>query len=65
VKVAERIVRNIKPGAIALLHEGQRAEKDPQFNPRCLELTLTALTEKGYRCVLPRSEQLRPCAAGK
>jgi peptidoglycan/xylan/chitin deacetylase (PgdA/CDA1 family) len=64
-KVAERIVRDIKPGAIVLLHEGQRPEKDPQFNPRCLELTLTALAEKGYRCVLPRPEQLRPCAAGK
>ena len=64
-QVAERIIRNIRPGAIVLLHEGQRAEKDPQFNPRCLELTLTALTGKGYRCVLPRSEQLRPRAAGK
>jgi peptidoglycan/xylan/chitin deacetylase (PgdA/CDA1 family) len=63
--VAERIKRRIRPGAIVVLHEGQRAEKDPQFNLRCLELTLTALTEKGYRCVLPRPEQLRPRAAGK
>jgi peptidoglycan-N-acetylglucosamine deacetylase len=64
-KVAERILRNIKPGAIVLLHEGQRAEKDPQFNLRCLELTLTGLAEKGYRCVLPEPEGLRQCAAGK
>jgi peptidoglycan/xylan/chitin deacetylase (PgdA/CDA1 family) len=64
-KVAERILRNLKPGAIVLLHEDHRTEKDPQFNLRCLELTLTRLTEKGYRCVLPRPEQLRPCAAGK
>jgi peptidoglycan-N-acetylglucosamine deacetylase len=64
-KVAERILREIKPGAIVLLHEGQRAEKDPQFNLRCLEMTLTGLTEKGYRCVLPGAEQLQPRAAGK
>jgi peptidoglycan/xylan/chitin deacetylase (PgdA/CDA1 family) len=64
-RVAKRIVRNIKPGAIVLLHEGQRAKTDPQFNLQCLELTLTGLAEKGYRCVLPQSEQLRPRAAGK
>lgn len=64
-QVAERITRKIKPGAIVVLHEGQRAEKDPQFNPRCLELTLSGLAEKGYRCVIPRPEQLRWPAAGK
>jgi peptidoglycan/xylan/chitin deacetylase (PgdA/CDA1 family) len=64
-QVADRIIRNIRPGAIVLLHEGQRAAKDPQFNLRCLELTLTRLTENGYRCVLPRLEQLRKDAAGK
>ena len=64
-KVAARIVRNIKPGAIVLLHEGQRAETNPQFNPRCLELTLTGLAEKGYRCVIPQPEQLRSRGAGK
>jgi peptidoglycan/xylan/chitin deacetylase (PgdA/CDA1 family) len=64
-KVADRIVRDLKPGAIVLLHEGQRAEKNPQFNPQCLELTLNRLAEKGYRCVIPRPEQLGPHAAGK
>lgn len=64
-KVADRIVRNIRPGAIVLLHEGQRAEKNPQFNPRCVELTLSGLAEKGYRCVIPQPEQPRPRAAGK
>jgi peptidoglycan/xylan/chitin deacetylase (PgdA/CDA1 family) len=64
-KVAERILRSLKPGAIVLLHEGQRTEKDPQFNLRCVELTLTGLTEKSYRCVLPGSKPLRHCAAGK
>ncbi|HSV62840.1 MAG TPA: polysaccharide deacetylase family protein [Chthoniobacterales bacterium] len=64
-KVANRIVRNIKPGAIVLLHEGRRAEKNPEFNSQCLELTLTRLAEKGYRCVIPRPEQLRTRSAGK
>ena len=64
-RVANRIVRGIKPGAIVLLHEGRRAEKDPEFNLRCLELTLSALAENGYRCVIPQSEQLRSRAAGK
>jgi len=64
-KVANRIVRNLLPGAIVLLHEGQRAETNPQFNPQCVELTLNRLAEKGYRCVIPRPEQLRPRSAGK
>jgi peptidoglycan-N-acetylglucosamine deacetylase len=60
--VAARIVRGVKPGAIVLLHEGHRTEREPEFHPRCLELTLSALAKEGYRCVLPRPEQLRPRA---
>jgi peptidoglycan/xylan/chitin deacetylase (PgdA/CDA1 family) len=63
--VAARIMTRVKPGAIILLHEGHRTEIDPDFHPRCLELTLTALTKANYRCVLPRPEQLRPRAGGK
>jgi peptidoglycan/xylan/chitin deacetylase (PgdA/CDA1 family) len=64
-QVASRIVERIKPGSIVLLHEGQRSEKDPQFNVRCLELTLSRLAEQGYRCVIPRPEQLRPYLPGQ
>ena len=64
-QVAKRIAGGIKPGAIVVLHEGQRTEKDPGFNPRCLELTLSALAEKGYRCILPRPTQLRSGVVGK
>ncbi len=60
VKVADRIDRALRPGAILLLHEGQRVERDPEFNPRCLELVLQRLATRGYRCVIPRPEQLRP-----
>jgi peptidoglycan/xylan/chitin deacetylase (PgdA/CDA1 family) len=58
-EVAERLEKAATPGAILLLHEGQRAESDPEFNPRCLELTLQRLAAKGYRFVIPRPEQLR------
>jgi peptidoglycan-N-acetylglucosamine deacetylase len=64
-RVANRIVRDLKPGAIVVLHEGRRAEKNPEFNAQCLELTLKGLAENGYRCVIPRPEQLRRRSAGK
>lgn len=59
-RVSERILRKAKPGAIVLLHEGHRTATDPEFGPRCLELTLRGLAERGYRCVIPRPEQLAP-----
>ena len=65
VQIARRIVTGTKPGAIILLHEGHRVAKDPEFNLRCLEQTLSGLAEQGYRCVIPRPEQLRPRVAGK
>jgi peptidoglycan/xylan/chitin deacetylase (PgdA/CDA1 family) len=64
-QVAHRILRDTKPGAIIVLHEGHRVAKNPEFHPRCLELTLSGLSEQGYRCVIPRREQLQPRAAGK
>jgi peptidoglycan/xylan/chitin deacetylase (PgdA/CDA1 family) len=57
-RVAERIEKAARPGAIVLLHEGQRAAKNPEFNPRCLELTLQRLAARGYHFVIPKSEQL-------
>lgn len=63
--VAARILREVKPGAIILLHEGRRTATDPDFHPRCLERTLAALTKANYRCILPRPELLRPRAGEK
>ena len=63
--VVDRILREVAPGAIILLHEGHRVERDPDFHPRCLELALAALTKANYRCVLPKPEQLRPPDGGK
>ena len=45
--------------------EGHRVAKDPEFNPRCLELILSGLAERGYQCVVPQPEQLRTRNAGK
>jgi peptidoglycan-N-acetylglucosamine deacetylase len=59
-QVARRILRDTKPGAIIVLHEGHRATKNPEFHLQCLELTLNGLVEQGYRCVIPRPEQLQP-----
>jgi peptidoglycan/xylan/chitin deacetylase (PgdA/CDA1 family) len=61
--VSGRIQRRTRPGAIILLHEGHRIARDPEFQPRCLELTLQALAEQGYRCVIPRPEQFQTRAA--
>src|SRR5438067_13346803 len=53
-QVARRSLRATQPGAIIVLHEGHRAAKNPEFHLQCLELTLSALAEQGYRCVIPQ-----------
>ncbi len=63
--VAAAIAKKAKPGAIVVLHEAHRIERDPDFNPRCVELTLAALADAGYRFVIPTPEQLRLIGAGK
>jgi peptidoglycan/xylan/chitin deacetylase (PgdA/CDA1 family) len=57
--VAATIKRKARPGAIILLHEGHHLEKSPDLNPRCLELTLAALSQDGYQFVIPLAQQLR------
>jgi peptidoglycan/xylan/chitin deacetylase (PgdA/CDA1 family) len=62
--VAAAIKRKVYPGAIILLHEGHHLETSPDLNPRCLELTLAALSQDGYQFVIPLAQQLRT-AVGK
>ena len=57
--VAERIEKRVRPGAIVVLHEGLRAETDPQFTLRCVELTLQRLSARDYRFFIPEPAQLR------
>ena len=58
-RVAERIEKRVRPGAIILLHEGHHVERHPDFQPLCLELTLQRLSARGYKFVIPKSEHLR------
>lgn len=58
-RVAARIEKGARPGAIVLLHEGHRLRQDRDFHPRCLELTLARLAARGYRFIIPSQEQLR------
>jgi len=58
-RVAARIEKSAKPGAIILLHEGHRVRQDPEFHPHCLERTLDRLAARGYRFVIPTADQLR------
>jgi peptidoglycan/xylan/chitin deacetylase (PgdA/CDA1 family) len=64
-RVAERIDKRIRPGAIVLLHDGHQLARDPDFGVRCLELTLERLAARGYRFVIPAPEQLRTRAGGR
>ena len=64
-EVATRIVKHTRPGAIVLLHEGHQIERDPQYNPACVEETLRRLTDAGYRFVIPKMNQMHTRAAGK
>lgn len=63
--IAQRIRKNARPGAIILLHEGHRTKRDPNFQPRCLELTLQELESAGYSFVIPLPPQLRAYAGKK
>jgi peptidoglycan-N-acetylglucosamine deacetylase len=58
-RVAERIEKRVRPGAIVLLHEGHHVGRDPDYQPRCIELTLQRLSARGYKFVIPPPEQLR------
>ena len=64
-RIAERIEKRARPGAIILLHEAHRTSRDPAFHLRCLELTLQRLAARDYRFVLPRPEQLRTSGGGR
>ncbi len=57
--VVSRILKDISPGAIVLIHEGHHPDKSAPFhNPQCIDLLLKKLSELHYKCVLPSPEQL-------
>lgn len=56
VSVATRVMAQVRPGSIVLMHEG--AQLDSRVRVRAIELVLEALSARGFACVLPRREQL-------
>ncbi len=54
-----RILRDVRPGAVVLLHEGVRGRGGEPLNAIGLKLLLQALSERGYAAVLPREDQWR------
>jgi peptidoglycan-N-acetylglucosamine deacetylase len=55
-EVAKRVMSQVRPGSILLMHEG--AWLDSRVRVRAIELVLGALTQRGFSCVLPSREQL-------
>ena len=54
-------MRQVRPGAILLLHEGQSVS--PQIRVAAIKMTLERLTARNFRCVIPRWDQLAPATA--
>jgi peptidoglycan/xylan/chitin deacetylase (PgdA/CDA1 family) len=54
--VAARVLRQVRPGAIVLMHEGPSLR--PAVRVAALTLVLKGLEERGLACVLPAPEQL-------
>ena len=57
-KVAGRALREIRPGAILLMHEGPSVP-DP-IRVEAIALVLSGLAARGYGCVVPPAESLLP-----
>jgi peptidoglycan/xylan/chitin deacetylase (PgdA/CDA1 family) len=58
-EVVRRIGRNLRPGAIVLLHEGRVGRNGEALNARGLQMLLEELGRRGWRCVLPDDGQMR------
>ena len=54
--VAVRVLRDVQPGSILLLHEGPRLP--PAIRVEAIRHTLQCLQKSGYRCVIPKSAAL-------
>jgi peptidoglycan/xylan/chitin deacetylase (PgdA/CDA1 family) len=60
--VVEKILSEIRPGAIVLLHEGGSAENGQGASVIAIETILVRLQAEGYKCVVPEDHQLRTSA---
>jgi peptidoglycan-N-acetylglucosamine deacetylase len=56
-RIVSRVMHQVRPGAIVLMHEGPSLHAAVRV--RALELLLSALATKGFACVVPEPIQLR------
>ena len=56
--VVRRLMDTLRPGGIALLHEGRRGLAGEAVNVVALDLLLAELTARGWRAVLPSDGEL-------
>ena len=57
--VVARILRDLRPGGVVLLHEGRCGPAGERVNVRAMELLLAALEQCGWRATIPDEGQLR------
>jgi peptidoglycan-N-acetylglucosamine deacetylase len=55
-KIAAHVARQLRPGAIVLVHEGDSVR--PAVRVRAIALILEACTARNYRCIVPERTQL-------
>ena len=55
---ARRILDEVRPGAIILMHQGVLGTDGEPASARCLQLVLEGLTARGLRCVIPSTDSL-------
>ncbi len=56
----DRVLRDARPGAIILLHQGVQGAGGGLASARCLERILEGLDARGLRCVVPQDDALLP-----
>jgi peptidoglycan/xylan/chitin deacetylase (PgdA/CDA1 family) len=56
-RVAARVMREVRPGAIVLMHEGPAI--DSRVRVAAIGRVLSLLSERGFACVVPASERMR------
>ena len=56
-RIVAHVVRQLRPGAIVLMHEGDSVR--PGVRVRAIALLLEACGAQNYRCILPSRSQLR------
>jgi peptidoglycan/xylan/chitin deacetylase (PgdA/CDA1 family) len=57
-RVARRLLGNLQPGAIFMLHPERRDRRGGNTGLAALEIVLREIDRAGYRCVLPDADQL-------